>query len=66
MVFVNEALTKDANAFDRVWIITPMNPHLETKFIEPDIKNTDRLVEATPDRQRNRLKIEKTLRLCIN
>ena len=46
MVFVNEALTIDANAFDRVWINTPMNPHLETNVAQPGIKDTDRLGEC--------------------
>ena len=46
MVFVNEALTKDANAVDRVWINTPMDPHVETNFVETDIKNTDWLVDS--------------------
>lgn len=41
MVFVNEALTKDASAYDRVWMNTLMNPHLEPMFIKSSIKNTD-------------------------
>ena len=38
MVFVNEALTKDANAFDRVWMDAPMHPHHKAKLVEADIR----------------------------